>query len=202
MMPVMNGLSLCAKLREEFETCHIPVILLTAHYSVRTSLNGMDAGADAYIAKPFNIDMLAAKCRSLLENRELLRAKFCRSFTGIETLAKSDRDADLLAAAIEVIEANIQDQQLSVSTLCSELNMGRTILAEKIKGLTGMPPREFIESIKMKHAAQLIKEGNMRVSEVAYHLGFNDPKYFTIRFKKIFGMSPSQYIGQKANEKV
>ena len=196
MMPVMNGLSLCAKLREEFETCHIPVILLTAHYSVRTSLNGMDAGADAYIAKPFNIDMLAAKCRSLLENRELLRAKFCRSFTGIETLAKSDRDADLLAAAIEVIEANIQDQQLSVSTLCSELNMGRTILAEKIKGLTGMPPREFIESIKMKHAAQLIKEGNMRVSEVAYHLGFNDPKYFTIRFKKQFGVSPSQYATQ------
>lgn len=198
MMPVMNGLSLCTKLREEFETCHIPIILLTAHYSVRTSVNGMDAGADAYISKPFNIDLLDAKCRSLLENRELMRMKFCRSFTGIETIAKSDRDADLLSSVIQIIEDNIQESELSVSTLCRELNIGRTILAEKIKGITGMTPREFIESIKMKHAAQLLKGGNMRVSEIAYELGFNDPKYFTLRFRKQFGKSPSEYA--KDNE--
>ena len=196
MMPVMNGLSLCAKLREEFETCHIPIILLTAHYSIRTSINGMDAGADAYISKPFNIDILDAKCRSLLENRELMRSKFCRSFTGIDTLTKSDRDSDLLTAVIEIIERNIQEPELHVGTLCKELNIGRTILAEKIKGITGMTPREFIESIKMKHAAQLLKNGNMRISEVAYELGFNDPKYFTLRFKKQFGQSPSEYSKQ------
>lgn len=205
MMPVMNGLSLCTKLREEFETCHIPIILLTAHYSVRTSVNGMDAGADAYISKPFNIDLLDAKCRSLLENRELMRAKFCRSFTGIETIAKSDRDADLLSCVIQIIEDNIQESELSVSTLCRELNIGRTILAEKIKGITGMTPREFIESIKMKHAAQLLKQGRMRISEIAYELGFNDPKYFTLRFKKQFGMSPSEYAkdtGHLSNTKI
>lgn len=196
MMPVMNGLSLCTRLREEFETCHIPIILLTAHYSIRTSINGMDAGADAYISKPFNIDILDAKCRSLLENRELMRAKFCRSFTGIDTLTKSDRDTDLLSSVIEIIEHNIQEPELHVGTLCKELNIGRTILAEKIKGITGMTPREFIESIKMKHAAQLLKNGNMRISEIAYELGFNDPKYFTLRFKKQFGKSPSEYSKQ------
>ena len=200
-MPVMDGLSLCSKLRQDFSTCHIPIILLTAHTSVSNNLEGINVGADEFIPKPFSVELLEAKCHNLLENRRLLRKKFSQTIDSTESIAKTDKDADFLNSLIEVIQEHILEPEISVPFLCEEMHMSKSLLTRKVKGITGYSPREFIENIRMKHAVRLLCDGGHNISDVSYELGFSSPKYFTIRFKKIFGMSPSQYIGQKANEK-
>ena len=193
-MPVMDGLSLCSKLRQDFSTCHIPIILLTAHTSVANNLEGINVGADEFIAKPFSVDLLEAKCHNLLENRRMLRKKFSQTIDSIDNITKTDKDADFLNSIIEVIQANILEPEISVPFLCEEMHMSKSLLTRKLKGITGYSPREFIENIRMKHAARLLCDGTRNISEVSYELGFSSPKYFTIRFKKIFGMTPSQYV--------
>lgn len=193
-MPVMDGLSLCSKLRQDFSTCHIPIILLTAHTSVANNLEGINVGADEYIAKPFSVDLLEAKCHNLLENRRLLRKKFSQSIDSIESITRSDKDADFLNSLIAVIQEHILEPEIGVPFLCDEMHMSKSLLTRKLKGITGYSPREFIENIRMKYAARLLCDGAHNVSDVSYELGFSSPKYFTIRFKKIFGMTPSQYV--------
>ena len=200
-MPVMDGLSLCSKLRQDFNTCHIPIILLTAHTSVTNNIDGMNVGADEFIPKPFSVDLLEAKCRNLLENRRLLRQKFSQTIDSIENITKTDKDADFLNSLITVIEEHILEPEISVPFLCDQMHVSKSLLTRKLKGITGYSPREFTENIRMKHAARLLCDGSHNVSEVSYELGFSSPKYFTIRFKKIFGMSPSQYVGQQSNAK-
>ena len=193
-MPVMDGLSLCSKLRQDFSTCHIPIILLTAHTSVTNNLEGINVGADEFIAKPFSVDLLEAKCHNLLENRRLLRKKFSQTIDSVESITKTDKDTDFLNSIIEVIQAHVLEPEISVPFLCEEMHMSKSLLTRKLKGITGYSPREFIENIRMKHAARLLCDGSHNVSDVSYELGFSSPKYFTIRFKKIFGMTPSQYV--------
>ena len=198
-MPVMDGLSLCSKLRQDFSTCHIPIILLTAHTSVTNNLDGINVGADEFIPKPFSVDLLEAKCTNLLENRRILRKKFSQTINSIESITKTDKDADFLKAIINVIEENILTPEISVPFLCDEMHMSKSLLTRKLKGITGSSPREFIENIRMKYAARLLCDGAHNISDVSYELGFSSPKYFTIRFKKIFGVTPSQYIEDNTN---
>ena len=197
MMPVMDGMSLVAKLRQDFETCHIPVILLTALTSSGNEIAGINQGADDYIGKPFDIDVLEARCRSLLEKRAILRSKFSKTIIGFEGLTKTERDADFLSRATGVIEDNLLSSELGVALLCEKLNISRTILDQKIKGITGMTPRVFIETIRMKQACRLLEAGSGNISEIAYMLGFSTPKYFSIRFKKQFGQTPSEWLDAK-----
>ncbi len=197
MMPVMDGMSLVARLREDFETCHIPVILLTALTSSGNEIAGINQGADDYIGKPFSIDLLEARCRSLLEKRAILRSKFSKTIIGFEGLTKTERDADFLSRATGVIEDNLLSSELGVALLCEKLNISRTMLDQKIKGITGMTPRVFIETIRLKQACRLLESGSGNISEIAYMLGFNSPKYFTIRFKKQFGQTPSEWLDAK-----
>ena len=199
-MPVMDGLSLCSKLRQDFSTCHIPIILLTAHTSVTNNLEGINVGADEFIAKPFSVDLLEAKCHNLLENRRMLRKKFSQTIDSIENITKTDKDTDFLNSIIEVIQAHVLEPEISVPFLCEQMHMSKSLLTRKLKGITGYSPREFIENIRMKHAARLLCDGSHNISDVSYELGFSSPKYFTIRFKKIFGMTPSQYVEENTKE--
>lgn len=199
-MPVMDGLSLCSKLRQDFSTCHIPIILLTAHTSVSNNLNGINVGADEFIPKPFSVELLEAKCHNLLENRKLLQRKFGQSISSIESITKTDKDADFLKSIIEIVEANILTPDISVPFLCEEMHMSKSLLTRKLKGITGYSPREFVENIRMKYAARLLCEGAHNISDVSYELGFSSPKYFTIRFKKIFGTTPSQYVEENSGK--
>lgn len=198
VMPVMDGLSLCGKLRQDLETCHIPIILLTAQPSTGLSLESISQGADDYITKPFNISQLEARCRNLLENRQRMRRKYSRSIAGSDVVTTNDKDANFLAAATEAVERNLYKEDINVQTLCRELNVSKTILTQKIKGITGHSPGEFIEMIRFKKAAMLLCDGERLISEVSYELGFSSPKYFTIRFKKQFGQTPTQFQAEHA----
>lgn len=193
VMPVMDGLSLCGKLRQDLETCHIPIILLTAQPSTDHNLESINRGADDYISKPFNISQLEARCRNLLENRQRLRRKYSSSIVGPDAVTTNDKDANFLAAATDAIERNLYKENISVQMLCRELNVSKTILTQKIKGITGYSPGEFIEMIRFKKAAMLLCDKGRLISEVSYELGFSSPKYFTIRFKKQFGQTPTQF---------
>ena len=193
-MPAMDGIELCRKLKEDFATCHIPVILLTAYASEENRLSGLGAWADDFVSKPFSIELLRAKCRNLLRNREKIRSKFSRSIYDSAGIAANRKDADFLENVISVIDSLLPEQEINVSILSSRMHVSRTLLAKKIKGLTGSTPHEFIENTRMKYAARLLLDGRHNISEVSYEMGFSSPKYFTIRFRKIFGTTPTDFL--------
>lgn len=192
-MPVMDGFSFCTEIKNDFTTCHIPVILLTAYDSEHNNIQSIRSGADDYISKPFSIDILKSRCQNLLENKERMKKKFTVNSAGIEHLTKDSRDKDFLLQLTRCIEGNISDYNLNVNTLCESAMMSRTMLTEKLKGLTGYTPREFIEVIRFRKAAALLKETDMTISEISYEVGFNSQKYFSSRFKKQFGKTPSEW---------
>ena len=190
MMPGMNGLELCAALRQDYATRHIPIILLTAHAAERNLIEGLNAGADDYVAKPFSVEILRAKCRSLIRARETLKDRV--------TPVTRNKPTPFLNTAISAVEQHLYDADLSVSTLCRELNVSKTTLNRKLEELTGMSPRDFIEDIKLKYAATMLLKENSRVSEIADRLNFSSQKYFTLRFKKKFGKTPSAYVKEQS----
>ncbi len=193
MMPVMEGLELCSKLKEDFETCHIPLILITAQGSEQMNLDGLRRGADDYIVKPFSIDLLRAKCNNILINRNILRNKFSRSLVPCDPVTTNSRDSEFLHTVMEEIEKRLYSEEITVPVLCRALGMGKTMLTHKIRGITGQSPGELIESTRLRKAAALIRqEPGKNISEIAYELGFSSPKYFGIRFKKQFGMTPTE----------
>jgi DNA-binding response OmpR family regulator len=192
-MPNMNGYELCKEIRRNFDTSHIPVIMLTANSSIEHQIEGLSTGADVYLTKPFDIKLLDAQVYWLLENRKSLRIKF----QGIETpenLEKTlpQKDIDFIFELKLFIEENMLSQDLSVELLSEHFSVSLAQLHRKIKALTGSTPNNMIKSIRLKRAYKLIREGGLRVSEAAYQTGFSDPNYFTICFKKEFGENPSQ----------
>lgn len=196
MMPKMDGLTLCAKLRANYETCHIPIILLTAHVSEQSNLKGMLSGADDYIAKPFSVEILLARCRNLLETRRMLMEKYALSPSSALSSSSMKQDESIfLNAVIGAIERHLYSDDLNVTTVAKELAMSKVSLNNKLVAASGFSTREFIEDVRLRHSVKLLSEGK-RVSEVSDILGFSSPKYFTIRFRKKYGMSPSEYIDQ------
>ncbi|MBR1632934.1 MAG: helix-turn-helix domain-containing protein [Bacteroidales bacterium] len=186
-----DELGLAAQLRSKYETSHIPFVLITAHASEQRNLESVLSGVDAFIIKPFKTELLVASCRSLLENRRILQEKY--ALAGGQQRSSNRKDLNFLNAAIGAVERNLYSEGLNVSRLCSELNMSKTSLTEKLYAATEMSPRDFIEDIRLRHAAQMLLDGTHRVSEIADELGFSSAKYFTIRFKKRFGVPPSSY---------
>ncbi|MCQ2158592.1 MAG: response regulator [Bacteroidales bacterium] len=193
-MPGMDGITMCSELRKDFTTRHIPIILLTAHASEKHNLEGILMGADDYITKPFKAALLKAKCHNLIENRIMLRDKFL--LTGDkkpDRPMKNKNDERFINAAIGAVERNLGSSDLDVVKLCSELSMSRTSLSMNLQRLTGMTPGLFIEDIKLKRAAMMLKETPLQIKEISDELGFSNPKYFTLRFKKKYGCPPNQY---------
>lgn len=195
MMPVMTGDVFCRNIKSNFDTSHIPVILLTALADVQDSIHGFNCGADDYITKPFNIELLVARSIGLLNNRALLQKRFSSAEqSDPQMLTENNEDIEFIGRLIRLIEDNIFDKNISVSYLCEQLAMGHTKLFNKIKGLTGRSPQELILSVKIKYAARMLREQtSLNVSDIAYQLGYNSLNYFGKCFKSAFGMSPSAY---------
>lgn len=196
LMPGMNGFDITRKLKNDFATSHIPVILLTALGSAEKQLEGIESGADAYISKPFNIQYLLARIFRLIEQREKLREKYCKEPGMVHAaMCSTDRDLDFVKRLTTIIEKNLQRPDFSIEEFASIMKLSRTTFYSKVRGITGYSPVEYLRIVRMKKAAELLlsKEEEMSVSEVSYMVGFNDPLYFSKCFKMQFGISPSVY---------
>lgn len=198
MMPGMNGFELTKRLKNKFETCHIPVILLTALSTDDKVLEGTESGADAYITKPFSPQLLVARIFQLLDQRERLKQKFSKEGQTVRSaMCASDQDQMFVRRLDAVIYPRLGEQDLSVDKVAGLLRMGRTLFYRKVRGVTGYTPNDYIRVLRMKKAAELLTKGDNNVSEVAYAVGFDNPYYFSKCFKAQYGMPPSQYIKQE-----
>lgn len=194
MMPGMNGFELTKRLKNSFETSHIPIILLTALSTDENVLEGTESGADAYITKPFSPQLLMARILQLLNQREILRQKFGKVPQEIRSaMLRNEQDSLFVKRLDSIVYSRLGEQDLSVDKVAGLLHLGRTIFYKKVRGTTGYTPNEYIRVIRQRKAAELLKESEKNVSEVAYAVGFDNPYYFSKCFKEQFGMPPSQY---------
>jgi len=195
-MPRMDGIEMCEKIKSNIETSHVPVILLTARTSLVFKVDGLETGADDYITKPFNMRLLKARIKNLINSRRILREHFSKSFDlSPSAVVLNSLDEQLLSQIKVVVEKHIDDSQFSVDQLASALLMSRMQLYRKLKSLTGKSPNQIIRSFRLKRAAQLLQSGQFNVSDVTYMVGYNDLKSFREQFKKEFGVNPSGYLG-------
>ena len=207
MMPEMRGDELCHILKNDIETSHIPIILLTALNTDKNIIEGLQSGADDYIVKPFNIGILRANIANLLTNRALLRHKYASLDLNDEKNStdcincSNDLDWKFIATVKKSVEDNMDNSSFNVDVLCNLLNMSRTSFYNKIKALTDQAPADYIRLIRLKHAAQLLKEQKHTITEISEMTGFSDAKYFREVFKKHFNMSPSQYAKKGKDDK-
>ena len=197
MMPEMSGDELCATIKGELEMSHIPVILLTALGDEKHMLEGLEIGADAYIIKPFSVGILKATIKNILTNRTLLRQVY-NSIQDEEqdfpVNCTNTLDWKFIASVKECIEKNMGDSDFNVEMLSSQHHMSRTSFFNKLKALTGYAPADYIRMIRLQHAAQLLKQDEYTITEIADMVGFSDAKYFREVFKKYYGVSPSKYV--------
>ncbi len=194
MMPKMNGFELCKNIKTDLTTSHIPIILLTAKTSQIHREQGYKFGADAYITKPFDANILEVRVDNLLKSRKSLISKFKKDIIlKPKELTITSADEIFLQKAIEVVEKNIADSEFNVYAFTDQMHMSRSVLFRKIKALTGQSISTFIRTIKLKRAGQLLSQTTMNISEIAYEVGFNDLKYFRKCFKNLFNEIPSDY---------
>ncbi len=193
-MPEMDGLELTKRLKENFETSHIPVILLTAMSSETIKLKGSESGADAYIMKPFSMKYLLSRVYALIEQREKLKKRFSVDIQVKKgALSAEKKDQEFYDIINKIVDDNLCNPEFSVAQFTEKAKMSRTIFYKKVKGLTGYSPNELIKVKRMKAAAELLLEGHLNVSEVSWKVGIEDPFYFSKCFKAQFGCSPSKY---------
>lgn len=198
MMPIMDGNELCAKIKADQRTSHIPVILLTAQSAEQHLLAGFESGADQFVSKPFSFSVLEYRIASLLKQRHKLQQSFSRKIdVNPSEIAVTSIDEKFVNTALQFVEKNIDNTKLSVEDLSRELDISRVHLYRKVSAITGKSPSDFIRSIRLKRAAQLLATGKLSIAEVAYQVGFSNPKYFTKCFKAEFDMIPSAYIASK-----
>ncbi|MCB0570246.1 MAG: response regulator [Phaeodactylibacter sp.] len=194
MMPYIDGLELCSRLKNNIQTSHIPIILLTAKAMVENWVDGLESGADDYVPKPFNLRILIARINNLIRSRQQLKLLFGKGPAPLpEEVACSSLDEKFLKEAYHILETHYTDQEFSHGQFANKMCMSRSLLYKKIKSLTDMSVTDFINFFKLKKAAQLLRQKEVNISEVAYNTGFSDPKYFSRVFRKFYGMSPSEY---------
>ncbi|TZF86280.1 response regulator (plasmid) [Pedobacter sp. BS3] len=197
MMPVMDGIALCGRLKSDIRTSHIPVILLTARSSLVFKIEGFETGADDYITKPFAFSILNARVWNLLDSRQKLRERYKKEIRlEPQNIVLSSADDKLLMDLMSYIEQHLDNPDLTVDELSREVAVGRATLYKKIKALTGQTVNDFVRSIRLKRAAQLLEQGKHTISEVAYIVGFSDINYFRKCFKEQFGFTPKEYSKQ------
>ncbi|MCH5600787.1 response regulator transcription factor [Niabella ginsengisoli] len=197
MMPGMNGLELCKKLKTDQNTSHIPVVLLTARKSDQYEAEGYETGADAYIAKPFSMPLLQVRIRNLIESRTKLRELFGQSpesYTNPVGLNAADKS--FLTRAVALIEENMADAEVNVEWLANQLFMSRTQLYRKIKAISNQSVHEFVTDIRLSKAARLLLEGGHSVTEIAFMVGYADATSFGRMFQKRYGTTPKKYSQQ------
>ncbi|MFD3003677.1 two-component regulator propeller domain-containing protein [Pontibacter toksunensis] len=198
MMPEVNGIDLCKKIKADSRTSHIPFVLLTAHASEDKKLDGLNIGANDYVTKPFSFDLLLSRIKNLITQRELLQKVFEKKIS-VQTSEEKiiSLDDKLVQNAIKTVEENLSNSDFSVEMLSKELGVSRVHLYKKLLAITGQSPVEFIRKIRLQHAAQFLEKSQLTVAEVAYKVGFNNRKYFTKYFKEEYKILPSQYAESK-----
>ncbi len=195
LMPGCSGFEVVRKVKNNFDTSHIPIILLTALSAPESQLEGVESGADAYITKPFSLKFLLASVSKLLQQREKLREKFVQDPHSVHaTISVTEKDKQFADRLIAVFESQLSNSRVSVEDLAAAMNMGRTLFYTKVRGVTGYSPAEYLRILRMKKGALMLSEDpSITVAEVADKVGINDPFYFSRCFKKQFGVSPSVY---------
>ena len=194
MMPNMDGYEMCKKLKTDIRTSHVPIILLSAKGDSKSKLSGVEFGADDYVGKPFQLSYLITKSKNLIEQRDQLKVSFIKQHsTKISKIQVSSLDENFLKKVVELIEKNIGKSELNVKMLSELVRMSHTNFYRKIKGLTGQTANDFIRSIRLKKAAQLLKTKQYNVKEVMFKVGFSNRSYFSKSFKTLFGLSPKDY---------
>jgi AraC-like DNA-binding protein len=203
MMPEMDGNMLCQKIKQNTNINHIPVVLLTARSKPEDRMEGLEIGADAYLVKPFNIDLLRLTISNLINNREILRGKFNTEKQVEDKMDKihlKSNDEILMEKIMRTINEHLADPTLNVEVLAANAGMSRVHMHRKLKELTNQSARDFIRGIRLKQAASLLKEKNLTISEVAYATGFSNLSHFSNTFKEFYGVSPTEYKEQSASQ--
>jgi DNA-binding response OmpR family regulator len=196
MMPRMDGVELCRRLKNDDRTSHIPVIVLTARASGESKMEALETGGDDYIIKPFEVEELVVRVRNLIETRRELREKFRENIVlQPGDIAVTSSDARFLKRLMESIERHMAEPDCDTQSLARDVCMSRMQLNRKLKALTGHSTHEFLRAQRLKRAAQLLHHHGGNISEVAYEVGFASPSHFAQAFKEQFGVSPSDYEG-------
>lgn len=200
MMEEMDGFELCGKIKTDINISHVPVILLTAKTDTESKIKGLESGADAYIEKPFSPFHLKAQLRNLLKKREKQQKAYASTpLSDLHSAVHNKLDEEFMKKCTDIILNNIEDSEFSVSTLAQELGMSRTSVFTKIKGIIGMTPNDFIKITRLKKACRMMIEGEYRVTEIGFLVGFSSSSYFAKCFQKQFGMLPTEFL-KKAKE--
>jgi signal transduction histidine kinase/ligand-binding sensor domain-containing protein/DNA-binding response OmpR family regulator len=200
MMPGMDGMELCRRVKTTFETCHIPFILLTAKTGDEDRVTGYESGADGYITKPVRMTVLFARVDNLLKKQKRMSVDFRRQLVfEARELNYTSMDEQFVRKAVDCVNVHLDDSRFEHAQFVAGMGMSRTTLADKLKLLTGLTPSGFINNVRLQAALRLIGEKKkIRMSDLAYAVGFSDPKYFSACFKKKFGMTPSEYMEKQA----
>ncbi len=199
MMPVMDGLECCRRIKEEISTSHIPVLMLTACSMDEQRTQGYESGADGYLAKPFNSRMLSMRCRNLIENRKRIRDLWDRPESkpaGVRPTAPAvpqpgDMDNEFYARFLEIVNRDMGNPDLSIDSLASSMGLGRSQFYRKIKALTNFSPVELLRNLRLKHARELLLTTSRSISEIGYEVGFTSPAYFTRCYREVYGETPT-----------
>lgn len=204
MMPVMDGIELCSKIKADVATSHVPVVLLTAKTNIEAKVEGMRSGADAYLEKPFAIDQLHMQIENLFRLRQMFHKRMVSAEGTVDAASASDfginqQNMAFLEKVQEILEEGIPNEDFSIDSLAEQMFMSRSSFYRKLKSLTGMTPVEFLKVNRMKRAAQLLIKG-VSVSDVAQKVGFSSPSYFTKCFKQTYDVLPKDYVAQKLSE--
>lgn len=207
MMPIMGGIELCKKIKEDMRTSHIPMILLTAKDTLQDKEEGYAAGADSFITKPFSARLLNSRINNILENRR----KIAGVITSISETENEQRnienerknlnklDQEFLNKVTNIIEENLSIERIDVAFIADKMCMSHSTLYRKIKGLTEMSVNEFVKKIKMKKSIELINSGEYSLTEISDLTGFSSIAYFRQCFKDEYGMAPTEYLKKKQN---
>jgi YesN/AraC family two-component response regulator len=195
MMPEMNGIEMCKKLKTDINTSHIPILILTAKAGLENEKEGLETGADEFILKPFNIEVLKLRLDNILRTKEQWIQKFRTNSSSKSWKELSNKlDQKFIEKSINIIKKNLDNTEFSVEKFALEIGMSRSALFLKLKSITRQSTSEFIRTIRLNKAAKLIESGKYSITEVIYMVGFSDPKYFRTCFKKHFDCTPSSYF--------
>lgn len=203
VMPNMSGTELCKRIKTDNNTCHIPVVLLTARTAVEQNIEGLRIGADDYITKPFNTNLLIVRCNNLVNSRILLQEKFSKQpQAAVQMLATNPIDKDILDRAMNIIEQHLDDTEFNVNSFAREMGMARTNLFAKLKAITGQTPNDFILTIRLKKGALMLRNNpELNVTEISERIGFSSSRYFAKCFKDVYNVSPLAYRrGEESEE--
>lgn len=198
MMPKMDGFEFCKRIKSTIESSHIPVILLTAKNTLQSKIEGLELGADAYVEKPFSPEFLQVQVSSLIRNRNKIKEYFASSpLVHVKTNACSKADEQFLGKLQDTILKNLDNLNLDVDLIAYNLNISRPTLYRKIKSISNLSPNDLINLTRLKRAAELLSEGNLRIYEISERVGYSSQTHFGRNFLKQFGMSPKEYLTHK-----